>query len=112
MKSRRAVSRSENGEQSPLGLNGEDEVRMLLRTAWTSEDAVVYSLDLPPVANRESCDNTPGSPGTPGTPGTLGEPRAVSREPKSQEQGWSKPRAETENLEPRAENQGSRAEVE
>ena len=48
MKSRRAVSRSENGEQSPLGLNGEDEVRMLSHTAWTSEDAVVYSLDLPP----------------------------------------------------------------
>ena len=35
MKSRRAVSRSENGEQSPLGLDGEDEVRVLLRTAWT-----------------------------------------------------------------------------
>ena len=48
MKSRRVVSRSENVKQSPLGLNGEDEVRMLLRTAWTSEDAVVYSLDLPP----------------------------------------------------------------
>ena len=35
MKSRRVVSRSENVKQSPLGLNGEDEVRMLLRTAWT-----------------------------------------------------------------------------